>query len=92
MVVVPVMALVIVLVSFGEEAVWRGYLLPLLQARMGALPASVTLGAVWFLWHVPLVYLPGSANAAFPLGLWAVSIVASAVVYTWLFSLTSGAC
>jgi membrane protease YdiL (CAAX protease family) len=88
--VAPITALVVVAVSFGEEAGWRGYLLPLLQARMGALSASLLLGVVWFAWHVPLVFLPDSANAAFPLPLWSVSIVASAVAYTWLFNNTGG--
>lgn len=88
--VAPITALVVVAVSFGEEAGWRGYLLPLLQARMSALSASLLLGVVWFAWHVPLVFLPDSANAEFPLPLWGVSIVASAVAYTWLFNNTGG--
>jgi hypothetical protein len=88
--VAPITALVVVAVSFGEEAGWRGYLLPALQTRLGALSASLLLGVVWFVWHVPLVFLPGSQNAAFPLPLWGVSIVASAVVYTWLFNNTGG--
>lgn len=88
--VAPTTALVVVTVSFGEEAGWRGYLLPLLQARMGALSASLLLGVVWFAWHVPLAFLPGSRYAAFPLPLWGVSIVASAVAYTWLFNNTGG--
>lgn len=88
--VAPITALVIVGISFGEEAGWRGYLLPALQTRMSALSASLLLGVVWFAWHVPLAFLPGSENAAFPLPLWGVSIVASAVVYTWLFNNTGG--
>lgn len=88
--VAPVMALVIVAISFGEEAGWRGYLLPILQTRLNALAASVVLGVVWFAWHVPLAFLPGSENAAFPLPLWGLSIVASAVAYTWLFNNTGG--
>ena len=69
---------------------WRGYLLPILQSRFSALGASLVLGVVWFLWHVPLAYLPGGTNAAFPFPLWGASIVALSVVHTWLFNNTGG--
>jgi membrane protease YdiL (CAAX protease family) len=40
----------------GEEAGWRGYLLPRLLSRFSPLTASVILGAVWSIWHYPLYY------------------------------------
>lgn len=30
--------------------------------------------------------MPGETNTGFPLGLWAVSVIATAFVYTWLFN------
>lgn len=89
-IVVPVLVVLTIVLAFGEEAGWRGYLLPLLQARWSALTASLVLGVVWFLWHVPLLYLPGSENAGFPLPVWAVSITVSSIFYTWLFNNTGG--
>jgi hypothetical protein len=88
--IVPIMALVIVAFAYGEEAGWRGYLLPRLEARWGALTASLLLGVVWFLWHVPLLFLPGDRNGAMPLALMATFILASSVMYTWLFNSTGG--
>ncbi len=40
--------------GFGEELGWRGYLLPKLMP-LGKAKAYAILGAVWGLWHAPLV-------------------------------------
>ena len=37
-----------------EEPGWRGYALPSMLRRQSALVASIGLGIVWTLWHVPL--------------------------------------
>jgi hypothetical protein len=40
--------------GFGEEFGWRGYLLPKLLP-MGKLKAYTFLGAIWGLWHAPVI-------------------------------------
>jgi len=40
--------------ALGEELGWRGYLLPRLLP-LGQLPALALSGAVWGLWHAPLI-------------------------------------
>lgn len=40
-----------------EEPGWRGFGLPLLQGRLSPLRATLLLGLVWGVWHVP-VYGP----------------------------------
>lgn len=71
-----------------EEFGWRGFALPYLQARYNALTASLFVGLVWALWHAPLfvfdVYVMNPA-------LYAVSVVAFAVILTWLYN-SSRAC
>ena len=87
---VPAFVLATVALAYGEEAGWRGYLLPRLQTRWSALTASLLVGVVWFLWHVPLLFLPGDQNAAMPLPFLAAFVLASAVLYTWLYNNTGG--
>jgi hypothetical protein len=42
------------LFGFGEELGWRGYLLPKLMP-LGKAKAYALLGAIWGLWHAPLI-------------------------------------
>lgn len=76
-----------------EEPGWRGYVLDRLQERRSALAASLILGAVWALYHLPLFYMKDSFHAgqgAWSAWFWlfAAQVVASAVVFTWIFNNT----
>jgi membrane protease YdiL (CAAX protease family) len=73
----------------GEEIGWRGYALPRLQARHGALAASLLIGVVWAVWHVPKFLTAGSAQDYSP-WLFLIDTVANAVLYTWVFNSTGG--
>ena len=41
----------------GEEIGWRGYLYPGLEARWNWLIAALVGGAIWGLWHAPVILL-----------------------------------
>ncbi len=73
----------------GEELGWRGFALPRLQVAHTPLVASVVIGLVWGLWHLPL-HLRGDYDSmgglATGFGLRLASQVAVAVVFTWLFN------
>jgi uncharacterized protein len=78
-----------------EELGWRGYALDRLQLNWSASVASMILGAVWALWHVPLFFVEGSFQAESigfgTLGFWLfmVGIVALSVVFTWVYNHTA---
>jgi membrane protease YdiL (CAAX protease family) len=74
----------------GEEFGWRGYALPALQRRWGWRSASLVLGGAWTLWHVPLFYSAGTVQSHLPMGLYALSAIASSVLFAWLFNRTAG--
>jgi uncharacterized protein len=44
------------LATFGEEFGWRGYLLTKLMP-LGGRPAMLILGAIWGIWHWPVIFM-----------------------------------
>ncbi len=48
----PIFFLIFLIGGIGEEIGWSGYAIDPLQARWGALNASIMLGAVWASWHI----------------------------------------
>jgi uncharacterized protein len=71
----------------GEEIGWRGYALPKLQDRHGALVASVIIGVVWAFWHVPKFLTEGSAQD-YSFWLYVVDTIAKAILFTWIYNST----
>lgn len=45
--------------ALGEEVGWRGYMMPRLKARFGLLNGRLLGGAIWGVWHWPLMLLVG---------------------------------
>jgi membrane protease YdiL (CAAX protease family) len=75
------------LITNGEEIGWRGYVLPRLQVKHSALVASLILGVIWGLWHLPK-FINHWNTAAF--GWFMVGITANAILYTWIYNNTKG--
>jgi membrane protease YdiL (CAAX protease family) len=77
-------------VALGEEVGWRGYALPALQARYGALISSVILGALWALWHLPLFFNPDTHYSDLPFVLQLAFQIPVGILFTWVFNSTGG--
>ena len=77
-----------------EELGWRGYALDRLQLTWSALSASLILGVVWAVWHLPLFFIGGThqhdvvgfATASF--WLFMAGTVALSVAITWVYNNT----
>ncbi|WP_405064551.1 CPBP family intramembrane metalloprotease [Kribbella sp. NBC_01505] len=46
----------------AEEFGWRGYVQPRLRQYFGLRATTAILGTAWWLWHVPLFFLPGTGQ------------------------------
>jgi membrane protease YdiL (CAAX protease family) len=74
-------------IANGEELGWRGYVLPRLQAKYGALSSALILGVIWGFWHLPK-YLTHWNAVTFAWFMAHTTIVS--VLYTWLYNSTKG--
>lgn len=78
--------------GLGEEMGWRGFALPRLQRGRTALTATVILGLLWGLWHLPAFFFRDTYMEMGALGLpmFLVSIIFASIVFTWLYNSTGG--
>ena len=51
---IPYFFLMLLIGGGQEEFGWRGYALAPLQKRLGVIPASLLIGSIWGIWHLPL--------------------------------------
>ena len=79
------------IIGLGEEIGWRGYALPRLQDQRPAWQASIILGVIWGLWHLPTFIFSGGIleGLGTTFGFVIVTIPV-AVIYTWLYNSTGG--
>jgi membrane protease YdiL (CAAX protease family) len=73
----------------GEEMGWRGYVLPRLQAKYNALTASLILGVIWSVWHLPKFFGTGTSGGR-SFFWFTVFSMPAAVLYTWLYNNSRG--
>jgi membrane protease YdiL (CAAX protease family) len=87
-------ALVVVLGGpLFEEIGWRGFALPRMEPLHGPLLASVILGVLWALWHLPEFLVPSWAASSgggglLGITLFTITAVTFNIVITWVFNNT----
>src|SRR5262245_41912470 len=70
----------------GEEVGWRGFLLPQLLKKFHPVPASIFVGIVWYIWHIPLYAVDGKGTP--PIFLF--TCVIYSLIYTLFFLKSDG--
>ena len=76
-------AVLMLLGPVNEEFGWRGYALPQLQKRFGAVAASLLIGTIWAFWHLPLFFIADAPQAKLPFLPFATTLILASIVITW---------
>ena len=91
----PTLVIVALLQGGNEEPGWRGFALPRMQDRFTPVRATLLLGGVWAVWHLPLLVATDEASHGLGTGgvlilvaLTLLSIVGYAFAYTYLLNRT----
>ena len=77
----------------GEEFGWRGFALPRLQQKWSPWLASVFLGIMWGLWHIPQFFNPNAVHSELGLArlpLYVFAEIGLATLMTWIYNKTKG--
>ncbi len=79
----------------SEEFGWRGFALGRLLSKWSAARASLLLGVLWSLWHLPLFFIPNTVQHGY--GAWLPEFLiflamttGATFLYTWLYLETNG--
>jgi membrane protease YdiL (CAAX protease family) len=72
--------------ALGEELGWSGYAIDPMQSRLGALRASLLLGAIWAGFH--FVALAQAHRSVEWIAWWSICTVSARVIMVWLYNHT----
>jgi uncharacterized protein len=74
----------------GEELGWRGFVLPRMLKRWPPFSASVILGMIWGIWHLPAFFIVGLPHKDLAFLALLTATVSVSIVDTWIFLRTDG--
>ncbi|MEY9978518.1 type II CAAX prenyl endopeptidase Rce1 family protein [Lysinibacillus sp. RC79] len=83
---------------FPEEIGWRGFALPRMQSKFGSLKATLLLGILWALWHLPHFLTAAQRGGPdsnisllyYNLPIFIVLCLAVSIILTWVFNSKQG--
>lgn len=71
---------------WGEEIGWRGFALPRLQKVYHPLLASLILGAIWAVWHLPAFFIKYSQQAQLGMTYFFLATLGYSILYSWVYN------
>lgn len=74
------LVLQVVIIGFGEELGWRGWLLPNLNKKYSLLKAMILVLIIWTLWHFPILFQ--DSEILIP---WLLIITGLTITLTWFW-------
>jgi membrane protease YdiL (CAAX protease family) len=70
----------------NEEPGWRGFALPQLLKKQHPLVASLFLGIMWAIWHIPFTFSTGGENIDYNWSAWfIINTTGLSIIMTWLY-------
>jgi len=83
---IPYFILMLIIGGGQEEFGWRGYAQEPLQEKMGVIPASLVIGVIWGLWHLPLWFMAGDLHSAYSFIAFVLMTTSISLMYAWLYN------
>jgi len=83
---IPYFILMLVLGGGQEELGWRGYAQEPLQEKIGVIPASLVIGVIWGIWHLPLWFMAGDLHSAYSFLAFVMMTTSISIIYAWLYN------
>ena len=85
-----ILDLIVFVLVVGEELGWRGYAFPKLIQKFSPRTASLILGVLWGVWHLPTFVIASMPQYGRPFGAFLVMTVSYSVLLGWAFLHTRG--
>ncbi len=83
---IPYLFLMLIIGGGQEEFGWRGYAQEPLQDKIGVLPASLVIGLIWGIWHLPLWFMAGDLHSAYSFLAFVLMTTSISIIYAWLYN------
>ena len=83
---IPYFILMLVIGGGQEELGWRGYAQEPLQEKIGVIPASLVIGVIWGIWHLPLWFMTGDLHSAYSFLAFVMMTTSISIMYAWLYN------
>jgi hypothetical protein len=83
---IPYFFLMLIIGGGQEEFGWRGYAQEPLQEKIGVIPASLLIGVIWGIWHLPLWFMAGDLHSAYSFVAFVMMTTSISLIYAWLYN------